>query len=111
MPRLHSSRQGESGVAHMSVTAFQPLKAPMPYFGGKLRVAAEVWRRFGDVMNYIEPFCGSLAVMLARPDEPGIETANDADHFLVNFWRAVKADPDAVAYHADHIVSEADLES
>jgi len=25
--------------------------APFPYFGGKRRVAAEVWRRFGRVWN------------------------------------------------------------
>jgi len=27
------------------------LKAPFPYFGGKSRVAREVWARFGDVPN------------------------------------------------------------
>jgi site-specific DNA-adenine methylase len=42
------------------------LKAPFPYFGGKSRIAAEVWRRFGDVKTYVEPFCGSCAVLLAR---------------------------------------------
>lgn len=31
-------------------------KAPFPWFGGKSKVAAEVWRRFGDVTNYVEPF-------------------------------------------------------
>lgn len=29
------------------------LKAPFPYMGGKSRVAREVWRRFGDVPNYV----------------------------------------------------------
>ena len=28
------------------------LKAPFPYFGGKLRIAKEVWARFGDVPNF-----------------------------------------------------------
>ena len=40
------------------------LKAPFPYFGGKSRVAHEVWHRLGDVTNFIEPFCGSAAVLL-----------------------------------------------
>lgn len=36
------------------------------------------------------------------------ETVNDADGLLCNFWRAMRADPDAVAEHADYPVSEAD---
>lgn len=85
------------------------LKAPFPYFGGKSKVAADVWARLGDVPNYVEPFFGSGAVLLARPHSPRTETVNDADGHLANFWRAVQADPDAVAYHADWPVSELDL--
>lgn len=55
------------------------LKAPFPYFGGKSRIAQEVWRRFGDTPNYVEPFLGSGAVLLGRPHDPGMETVNDAD--------------------------------
>jgi hypothetical protein len=68
-----------------------------------------VWERFGDVPNYVEPFAGSLAVLLLRPSEPGTETVNDLDCFLANFWRAVQADPKAVAGWADWPVNEADL--
>lgn len=85
------------------------LRAPFPWFGGKSAIAAEVWRRFGDVPNYVEPFAGSLAVLLARPHEPKIETINDKDGFVSNFWRAVQADPDAVAHYADWPVIENDL--
>lgn len=85
------------------------LKAPFPWFGGKSRVAPLIWARFGEVRNYVEPFFGSGAVLLARPGEPSIETVNDADAYLSNFWRAVAADPDAVAHHADWPVNEADL--
>ncbi len=82
----------------------------MTYFGGKRRVAREVWRRVGDVPNYIEPFFGSGAVLLGRPEFEGnrIETVNDMDGHLANFWRALQHDPDAVAYHADWPVSELD---
>lgn len=85
------------------------LTAPMPYFGGKRRIAAAVWERFGDTANYVEPFAGSLAVLLARPHDPHTETVNDADGFIANFWRAVQHDPDAVAQWADWPVNEADL--
>ncbi len=59
--------------------------------------------------NYVEPFAGSLAVLLARPTEPRIETVNDLDCHIANFWRAVKSDPDAVAKWCDWPVNEADL--
>ena len=85
------------------------MKSPFPYFGGKSRIAADVWARFGPVANYVEPFFGSGAVLLNRPDAPGIETINDKDHFVANFWRAVHADPEAVAHYADNPVNETDL--
>jgi len=85
------------------------LRAPFPWFGGKRRVAELVWARLGDVQTYNEPFAGSLAVLLARPHQPRIETVNDLDCYLANFWRALQRDPEAVAYYADGPVNEADL--
>lgn len=85
------------------------LKAPFAYFGAKSRVANIVWKRFGDVQNYVEPFAGSLAVLLARPSYPKTETVNDISGFVTNFWRAVQADPKAVSDFADWPVTEIDL--
>ena len=86
------------------------LSAPFPYFGGKSRAAHLVWERFGDVRNYVEPFAGTVAVLLARPQPfAGSETINDLDGFVANFWRAVRADPQAVAAAADWPVNENDL--
>lgn len=85
------------------------LKAPFPWFGGKSRAAPIIWPRFGRVRNYVEPFAGSLAVLLAREEVTGTETVNDLDCYVANFWRALAADPAAVAQHADHPVNEADL--
>ena len=75
------------------------LRAPFPWFGGKRRVAPEVWERFGDVPNYVEPFFGSGAVLLGRPAKHAakIETVNDLDGFVANFWRSVAHDPEATA--------------
>lgn len=86
------------------------LKSPYPWFGGKSRVADLVWQRFGRVRNYCEPFFGSGAVLLQRPTPfEGVETINDKDRFVANFWRAVQADPDAVAAWCDWPVNETDL--
>lgn len=92
----------------------QALRAPFPWFGGKQRASHLIWPRLGaDVRNYVEPFFGSGAVLLGRPlagpECPYVETVNDLDGFVANFWRAVKADPDAVAHHADNPVNENDL--
>jgi hypothetical protein len=84
-------------------------KPPFPWFGGKSRVAKIVWQRFGDVANYVEPFFGSGAVLLRRPTPPGVETVNDLDCYLANFWRAMQHDPEAVAMATDWPVNEADL--
>lgn len=87
------------------------MKAPFPYFGGKSRVADVVWQRFGDVPNYVEPFCGSAAALLARPSTHTgrIETINDFDGYVANFWRAMAHAPEDVAKHADWPVNEIDL--
>lgn len=87
----------------------KPLKAPFPYFGGKSKVASLVWDRLGDVDNFIEPFAGSLACLLRRPHVKGVETVNDLDGLLSNFWRAVRIDPEKTAEYADWPVSELDL--
>ena len=82
------------------------LKAPFPYFGGKRKVADIVWARFGDVYSYVEPFAGSLAVLFGRPTLPRIETVNDLNCYIANFWRALKADPEEVVKYADGPVNE-----
>jgi DNA adenine methylase len=85
------------------------LKAPFPWFGGKSRAADIIWSALGDVGNYVEPFAGSLAVLLTRPHAPQIETVNDKDQYVANFWRALSRNPAAVSKHADWPVNEADL--
>ena len=69
------------------------MKAPFPWFGGKSKAAPLVWAALGDVGHYIEPFAGSLAVLLGRPavGRRVTETVNDLDGHLVNFWRAIQA--------------------
>ena len=90
------------------------MKAPFPYFGGKSKIVGMVWNRLGpEVTNYVEPFAGSASMLLGRPgwapDVTWTETINDADGFVANFWRATRADPQAVAHHADWPVNENDL--
>jgi DNA adenine methylase len=85
------------------------MRAPFPYFGGKSSIAKEVWNRFGSIKQYIEPFCGSAAILLTAPKPASLEVVNDINGFIANFWRAVKNHPDEVAKEADYPVSHIDL--
>lgn len=87
------------------------MRSPFPYFGAKAHAAPLVWQAIGaDVGSYVEPFAGSLAVLLARPGGAGrIETVNDLSGHVANFWRAVRECPEELAAHADYPVIEADL--
>jgi len=91
------------------VSLIRRLKAPFQYFGGKSRAAHLIWQRFGNVPNYVEPFFGSGATLLARPHAPQTETINDMDTMIANFWRSIVHAPEAVADYADWPVNEADL--
>lgn len=91
------------------MTSPAKVKAPFSYFGAKSRVAPIIWQGFGQIANYIEPFCGSLAVLLANPSPSKIETVNDLDCLLVNFWRAVSQNPEEVTKFADYPVHEVEL--
>ena len=85
------------------------MKAPFPYFGGKSKIVARVWERLGCVNHYIEPFCGSAAMLLAAPRVAPLEVVSDANGFIANFWRAIKCQPMAAAAWADYPVSHVDL--
>ena len=84
-------------------------KAPFPWFGGKSSVAAEIWQRLGSPKQYIEPFCGSAAMLLAAPAPASLEVIGDANCYVANFWRALKHQPDAVTVWQDYPVSHIDL--
>lgn len=84
------------------------MKAPFPWFGGKRTVTADVWRRLGKPKQYIEPFCGSAAMLLSAPEPASLEVAGDLNGFIANFWRAVKHQPGEVAKEADYPVSHID---
>lgn len=83
------------------------IRAPFPYFGGKYPIIDELNRRFGDIDVRIDPFCGSAAWILASPPVR-TEIINDLYADVVNAYRAIRADPDAVAYYCDYPVSELD---
>lgn len=94
----------------MTLAADTWLRSPFPWYGGKRRVAADVWGFLGtECGRYVEPFAGSLGVLLGRPSVRGLEVVNDIDGHLVNVWRSLKHSPDETIRWADDIRSEFDL--
>jgi DNA adenine methylase len=84
------------------------LKAPFPYFGGKRDLVDEVWRRLGSPKQYIEPFCGSAAMLFGAKEPASLEVIGDVNGFVANLWRCTKYQPDTVAEWADYPVSHID---
>ena len=77
------------------------LKAPFPWAGGKGRWCDDINARLGaDCSTYNEPFAGSLAVLLSRAPAQR-EVVCDTSGLLVNCWRSIVHDPQAVAYWGD----------
>lgn len=68
------------------------MKPPFTYFGGKTSIAPQIAALLPPHEHYIEPFAGSLAVLLAKKPSP-METVNDLDGDLMNFWRVLRDRP------------------
>lgn len=72
------------------MTALSP---PFAYYGGKTMMAERIAALLPEHRHYIEPFAGSLAVLLAK--RPALmETVNDLDGRLMTFWRVLRDCPD-----------------
>lgn len=68
------------------------IKAIAPWFGSKRNLAPTIVDTLGPHNCYWEPFCGSLAVLLAKP-AASTETVNDLNGDLINLARTL-ADQD-----------------
>lgn len=65
---------------------------PFAYYGGKTRMADAIAQLLPAHGHYVEPFGGSLAVLLAKPRST-METVNDLDADLMTFWRVLRDQP------------------
>jgi len=69
---------------------------PFPYFGGKTSLAARLVQLLPEHRHYVEPFAGSLAVLLGKP-RSAMETVNDLDGDLMVFWQVLRDQPQDLA--------------
>lgn len=74
------------------MTATRGLAPPVPYYGSKQTLGPRIASLLPAHEHYVEPYAGSLAVLLAkRPSR--METVNDIDRDLMVFWRVLRDDP------------------
>src|SRR5579871_6388223 len=69
------------------------MRPPIPYFGSKSALAPWIVSLLPAHQHYVEPFGGSLAVLLAKPPSRH-ETVNDLSRDLVTFWRVLRERPE-----------------
>ncbi len=69
---------------------------PFAYYGGKTTLAAQIVDLLPEHDHYVEPFAGSLAVLLAKPPSR-METVNDLDADIMTFWRVLRDQPEDLA--------------
>ncbi len=69
---------------------------PIAYFGGKVTLAPRIVEAFPAHGHYVEPFAGSLSVLLAKP-RSRMETANDLDGDIVHFFTTLRDRPQDLA--------------
>lgn len=65
----------------------------LKYYGGKFRLARWIISHFPRHEHYIEPFGGGGAVLFQKP-ESKVETYNDLDGDVCNFFRVLRERPD-----------------
>src|SRR6059036_2058140 len=65
----------------------------MAYFGGKTLMADRIVALLPTHAHYVEPYAGSLAVLLAKKPSR-METVNDLDGQLMTFWRVLRDKPE-----------------
>jgi DNA adenine methylase len=64
-------------------------RAPFGYYGAKLRVASRIVRKLPPHNAWVEAFCGSAALTLAKEPAP-IEIINDLDGQIINLFQQLR---------------------
>lgn len=65
------------------------MRPPIGYYGSKATIARSITWLLPAHEHYVEPYAGSLAVLLAKTPSR-METVNDLDARLMAFWRVLR---------------------
>ena len=81
------------------------LPAPFPWIGSKRRTARQLLQLFPPHTCYCEPFAGTAAVLLARPEPAEVEVLNDLNLDIVTLFRVIQHHPELVRHFRWALVS------
>jgi DNA adenine methylase len=81
----------------MAVQFVKPARPALRYYGSKFALAPWIIQQFPPHEVYVEPFAGSLWVLIQKAPVK-LETANDLDGRVVNFFEVLRAQPDALIH-------------
>ncbi|MCC6602457.1 MAG: DNA adenine methylase [Anaerolineae bacterium] len=71
------------------LTEYKKLDPPFGYFGSKNKIALQLCENLPPHNCWVEVFCGSAALTLAKPPSP-IEIINDFDGAIVNVFKQLR---------------------
>jgi DNA adenine methylase len=77
----------------VNIASDAPRRPALRYYGGKWKLAPWIISHFPKHLNYVEPCGGAASVLLQKPRSP-LETYNDLDGNVVNFFRVLRDQPD-----------------
>lgn len=77
----------------MNVAIDAPKRPALRWYGGKWALASWIISFFPPHLNYVEPCMGACSVLLQKPRSP-LETVNDIDGNVVNFFSVLRDCPD-----------------
>jgi DNA adenine methylase len=92
MDRRGERRARPAGISRLSRTR---KLIPFGWYGGKFSHLDWLLPMLPPCHHYCEPFAGSAAVLLNRPPAP-VETYNDLDGEVVNFFRVLRDESEAL---------------
>lgn len=77
---------------------------PLPYIGGKRRLASRIIAMFPEHTTYVEPFAGGAQVFF-RKEPSKVEVLNDLDREIVNFFRVCQQHYEELVRYLKFVVS------
>ena len=93
---IRMGRDNARGADGMEFWEMRRMNTLLNYPGAKWGMAKEIVSLMPTHRSYLEPFFGSGAVLFNKP-QSAIETVNDIDGDIVNFFRVLREQPDRLA--------------
>lgn len=88
-------KEYEIGPAEFDADSIQTTRAAFGYYGSKKAIASKILESLPPHNAWVEAFCGSAAVTLAKRPAP-IEVINDSDDHIVNLFEQLRNNKDAL---------------